>query len=421
MEKAKKIIFSNALAMSIQKMTLMELKVFRFVISQLEKSDEELMMVRVPVARLAEEIGANRCELYRKIREICQKLLKSLIQIEIEGGGWIDFQVASHARYYPASGSPTGTALIEIKLHEKLKDHLLGLNSGFISYQLSKMAQLGSKHSIRLFEVIHAQSYGFRKDEIVLEVEKLFSILGISKSSRNNFAEFKRTIFEPAKADIARVMGVNFKYLVHRRGRKPEKIIISFSDKKENGEEHNNLVRLDFKAKEQLDCPEDIKTFLDEIKFIGNIGSLLNAYSPDEIRGAIDFVKTKAQETRNTKHEIKNMAGFFKSVVEKRLFEHELKAKQAKQEKIRREEQEKALTKIQQKQNGEKDKFFQKTWEDLTSEDKKIVLSKVLSDKRAQAIIDLGMVVNLDSPGMLKFVRNSILVELGLCSLSEET
>ena len=92
---------SNALAKSVQKMTLQEKRLLLLVIAHIRKNDNDFLLYHIPIIHIKEYLGANDTGFYDYIRETTRKLLSRVVEIENENGGWEQFQWVSYCQQFP--------------------------------------------------------------------------------------------------------------------------------------------------------------------------------------------------------------------------------------------------------------------------------------------------------------------------------
>ena len=90
---------ANALARSVQEMTLQEKRLLLLAISHIRQSDDNFVLYRIPVTRIREYLGLDDGSYYTRINKITTSLLSRVIEVEKENGDWEKFQWVSYCRY----------------------------------------------------------------------------------------------------------------------------------------------------------------------------------------------------------------------------------------------------------------------------------------------------------------------------------
>jgi plasmid replication initiation protein len=210
---------SNALAKSVQKMTLQEKRLLLLVIAHVRQNDDDFLLYRIPIKHIKEYLGANDTGFHDYIRETTRKLLGRVVEIENEDGGWEQFQWVSYCRYYSKKESEMGDACLEIRFHDCLRPFLLHLKKYFNSFRLLQIAAMPSFNSVRVYEILFSASNNFTKIEIHLTVNDLKKRLGFERKY-TNFKDFRRDILERAQRDCAKYSPLTFTWQEQKKGRK---------------------------------------------------------------------------------------------------------------------------------------------------------------------------------------------------------
>ena len=216
---------ANSLALSAQKMTLQEKRLFLLVVSKIRKDDDDFKIYHLPVTAIKEYLEIEDKDIYSRLRDISARLLSRVVHIDEGDGCWVQFQLVSHSRYYTKKKSPIGVACLEIRIHEHLKPVLLHLQAHFGSIPLRQIATMRSEKSIRLFEVLYFGSQSLRIKLLHFDLSDLKRMLGLSPpiAKRNmyaNFKDFKREVLTRAQIDCAEKSPLKFTYDLEKQGRK---------------------------------------------------------------------------------------------------------------------------------------------------------------------------------------------------------
>ena len=102
-------------------------------------------------------------------------------------------------RWISAAKYHTGAGRVELHWTPMLLPHLLELKREFTSYRLRQASALRSIYAWRLLEIV--ESYKHRQ-LFEIEIEQLKNMLEAPPSCRNDFAQFRRWVLEPAIRDL---------------------------------------------------------------------------------------------------------------------------------------------------------------------------------------------------------------------------
>lgn len=170
---------ANALAKSGQELDLIEKRLLLVAMSRITKSDTELLTHRISITELAPFFGGDP---WRAAQKAAKGLLKRVVYIKGEDGGFTAFQWTTLARYVPASRSEDGASYLEIRLNEQLGPLLLELKERFNVIPLLELLPMASVNSQRLYEVLWHDSFKGQKQFLTYDLEELRFQLGLRTS-----------------------------------------------------------------------------------------------------------------------------------------------------------------------------------------------------------------------------------------------
>lgn len=167
---------ANALAQSGQELELIEKRLLLVAMSRISKQDTELLTHRISVTELAPFFGGDP---WRTASKAATGLLKRLVYIRGENGGFTAFQWTTLARYVSASESETGASYLEIRLNQELSPYLLELKERFNVIPLLELLPMGSVNSQRLYEILWHGSFKGEKTFLTFDLDDLRFQLGL--------------------------------------------------------------------------------------------------------------------------------------------------------------------------------------------------------------------------------------------------
>lgn len=153
--KEAQIAQANKLIRSRQDdLTLVEAKLIRLAISQITQLDNELRTYSCQITELAEHLDIAQDNLYRDIEKIGVGIMKKSIHMKDTNSppkknGEYNYIIFNWVDYFCYSNG-----VITLRLNEKLKPFLLGLNEHFTKYGYSNIISLPTSNSIRLLELL---------------------------------------------------------------------------------------------------------------------------------------------------------------------------------------------------------------------------------------------------------------------------
>lgn len=199
-------------------------KIVLFIISQIERTDEEFKLYTFKITEFCklcgiEPKGDNYNFLKEQIKKICDKSLYILDENGIETlYRWID---------KPFFDKRKGT--IQIKLDEQMKPYLLQLKERFTEYELIYTLNFKSKYSIRLYEYL--KSIHFDKMKEYTQYFEIEHFQAIFNSEYTTFKSFHTRVLQPAYKEINEFSDIHFEYELIKEGKKVKSILITIQPK----------------------------------------------------------------------------------------------------------------------------------------------------------------------------------------------
>jgi len=229
------VVKANRMVKAKTSFTKLEHRVVATLIAQIERGQESFEKQRVSLRRIMERAGVESTEIFRKAKEICDRLVERGIGIstydEEKGRIYTAYSLFRKCRYIEDEG------VIEAKFEEEMQPFLLRLKNRFTMYSLNCFLQLPSRHSMRIYELLK-----MREDlgAIRISVEEFRETLGL-EDSYEYFTDLKRHVIEKAREQIAEYTDIEFTYKVEREGRSAERLRFFVQQKntftEESGEE----------------------------------------------------------------------------------------------------------------------------------------------------------------------------------------
>lgn len=223
------VIKSNSLINSRYKLTLAEMRIILYAISQIEPHDKNFKPYRIYIKDIMEYVGTKSKNEYERAKEVTEKLRQRTLTIPTERGlvqtGWI-----VRAEYFHGKG------FVEVMVDPALKPYLLELKQQFTQYHIRNVLSLRSSHSIRMYELLKQyEKIGTR----VLEISEIKSLLGLEKKYKRNYNIFKKKVILQAKKDLEEFTDIYFdfeelkkgkkivaiKFIIHSKIKKEEKVL----------------------------------------------------------------------------------------------------------------------------------------------------------------------------------------------------
>jgi len=318
-----KITQANALVYGASCMTLREKRLFYLAVCKVVIHDNKFLTYSVPVGQLKYYLGLKGNSIRVELKHICESLLTRVVSIETEKG-WIAHQYVSHCEYIKAQHSPSGQAVLEIKLHDKVKPFLLQLRNRFQSIKFQYLSKMTSIYAMRIFEILWHKRYEneIPKNEIEIGMDELRKMLKLDKKYIN-FADFRRKVIDQAQKEIKKNTPIAFTYEDKRRGRKVASITFTVF----NNDDYKAVKLPSMTAQMMLELKETDDPIERKKVIVSTINKTVNhdVVYPDkrkdtktlnEINASTDWAIDQIDKKAKTSNPVKNPAGYIAWAVE---------------------------------------------------------------------------------------------------------
>jgi len=223
------VVKANQLIRGRINWTKLEHRVVAMLVAQLKREDDAFEMQRVHISDLMDLSQTSSRDIYNRAEEVCRKLLNQKVHVRTrtEDGRRVyqGYNCLSTCRYVEGSG------YIEAKFNDDMKPFLLELKRQFTMYRLQNFMQLGSQHSMRMYELIKMRE-GLR--HLCLSVAELREVL-CCKHTYERFSDFRRHVLERARTEITDTCDAYYTYMVERDGRTPVRVRFLIHRHEEDG------------------------------------------------------------------------------------------------------------------------------------------------------------------------------------------
>lgn len=214
---------SNALVRSAQGLSLAEKRLVMLAVSQLDSKKPaipENLVAKITAGEFAETFGVSKDTAYNELQSAGKQLFQRYISFYGESENVLhQMHWVGEAKYHKREG------YIELHFWHRLAPHLFELKDMFTSYRLSRTAALRSIYSWRLFELLQQ----FKKTGWVrLSIDEFTHAMEAAPTMRNNFANLRIKVIEPAVKEICEKDGLAVTWEAEKAGRKVKALIFKF-------------------------------------------------------------------------------------------------------------------------------------------------------------------------------------------------
>ena len=302
-------VMANAIIKGKQTMSLQEAKLIRLLITQIAKNDKDFKTYQVNIKELAKFLEVPDNNLYRDIKNICDKLLTRIVRINTDDPAkpWKIFQWLQLAEY-------DGHGTITLMLSNQIAPYLLQLNAWFTQYQLKNILAMKSFYSIRLYELLKLTVGEDRRKKM----EYIFSIQALREyleceSKFKKIIDFKKKVLDIAVRDISEYSEYNCTYECKKTSRSITDIIFYLELKEQKQEEKEEGVG----EKEQKQKELDLDDLIDQLREIINEKLKTKEYKAilEVANNDIELIQEKYELSKKQQN-IENLVGWLIKAIE---------------------------------------------------------------------------------------------------------
>jgi len=215
----KKVTKSNALVKAAYKLTLNEQRLLLAAISQIDSRKPMPRFVSITAPDFSEQYGIPLKHAYDALKEATTSLYERDIKT-FDGRYKTRFRWVDRVDYIDGGG--------ETKLYftTHAMPYLVHLNKSFTSYELKRISDLSSTHSIRLFELLQQ----FKKTGFyTVSVEDFREMLELGPSYER-YSNLKLKVIDPAISELREKSGLLIELKTEKKGRAINRLTFTFRD-----------------------------------------------------------------------------------------------------------------------------------------------------------------------------------------------
>lgn len=366
---------ANALAKSGQELDLIEKRLLLIAMSRISREDTELLTHRIYVSEINEYFGGDP---WRAAQKAATGLLRRVVYVKGDDGGFTAFQWTTLAKYVPASRSEEGNSYIEIRLNQELAPLLLQLKERYNTIPLLELLPIPSVNSQRLYEVLWHDSHGGKKQFLTYDLSNLKFLLGLRvirhqkgkeawEEKYRSWRDFQK-VLRRAQTDFQEYGTLRFSFEGIARGRTTTQVRFCITLA-----HPSNLPELPINAPTDpaLDLRKlQLANALEGAGYLQDALQAIDAYGLEVVDMALKLAREAERKAAKSKNPIANLGG---------LIHHSLKTGLAKrrlerngQEETERETDSKALARLLVDAfDNARRQFAQTLWDGMRPEDQR--------------------------------------------------
>ena len=308
---------ANALAKSGQELDLNEKRLLLIAMARIKSSDTELLTHDIRMSELEAHLGTNP---YARAERAARGLLRRLVFVPSENGGFREFQWTTVAEYVPASHSPYGESYVRIRLNEELAPLLLELKERYNTIPLLELLPMESFNGQRLYEILWHDSHGGKKPVITYDLQDLKFSLGMrtleQKGNKKVWVEkyrdwrdFRKMLYR-AQDDVQEHGRLRFSFEPLRQGRAIKQVRFSITLTMDPTQALT--VSTPTEVTERTLTPEELQIAdqLAKLGYLQDTQAVLRTYGPKVVAKAVQLGQNAQARAANTTKPISNLPGF---------------------------------------------------------------------------------------------------------------
>ena len=215
----KNVTKSNDLVMAAYKLTLNEQRLLLAAISQIAPRKPMPRPISITAQDFSEQYGIPLKHAYEALKEATSALYERDIKT-------FDGRYKSRFRWVDRVDYLDGGGETKLFFTVHVQPYLVHLNQRFTTYELKRIADLTSTHSIRLFELLQQfRSTGFYRVSVA-EFRELLEL----GPSYERYSNLKLKVIDPAIAELREKSGLLVELKTEKKGRAINRLTFTFRD-----------------------------------------------------------------------------------------------------------------------------------------------------------------------------------------------
>ena len=228
-QAAMRVIQSNFLIEARFKLTLSELKLFLFMVKEIDINDKDFQEYRVFIKDFLDTSKSENYNIYRSVDKITDTFMRHIIKLKQDDDSISKFTLMSFCNY------KKGRGYIEYRFDKALKPQLLRLKKQFTRYDIANIIHCKSTYSIRVYQLL--KSFEGLKERTIT-VDELKEMLMIEDEYKR-FYDFKVNVLDRACKELKGKKNnkiksdLYFEYELNKAGRIVESITFAIKKRKQ--------------------------------------------------------------------------------------------------------------------------------------------------------------------------------------------
>lgn len=202
---------SNKLIETPTGLDLQERRIILTLASLIQPNDEDFRLHRIKVKDLADILGIQEKNFYKKVKDVVTRLQKKTLTVVSESGNDLNVQWLASSEYF------SGEGYVELEFSKKLEPYLLKLQKEYTPFKLRNVLRLRSEYSMKMYELLKQYEKLHKRE---LSYADLRYVLEIPESKYRQYGHFKDKVLKQAQTELKEKTDLCFTYDEIKRGRK---------------------------------------------------------------------------------------------------------------------------------------------------------------------------------------------------------
>lgn len=216
---------SNRLIEANFQATVLQLRVWFWLISEIRPEDREFQSYRIYVRDLAQFVGIERNkDIYAQLRRATKGMMKNVLEIERESRSKRGKKNVLQVAMLAGAEYEEGEGYVSLSFHPELRPYLLDLKENFTKSKLRELLSFRGSYAIRIYELLDQyRSIGTR----TIEIDDLRAMLGVGDSYAA-YKNLKARVLAPAVREINERSDLAVEMVEQKKARRVVSIAFTF-------------------------------------------------------------------------------------------------------------------------------------------------------------------------------------------------
>lgn len=284
---------SNEMVSAKYKSTLLENQIMTIALTRIEERarDENAPLMATLYPGELKRIIGDPSHIYRTLKTVSKTMVGHTMFLEDRQGNFHAYAIVTDAEYQDGA--------FRVKFNESLRNHILGLEKNYTTYELSVLTDFKSNSSFRLYELLKKEIYKSRKNvnngrvDVEYRLSELRFMIGLANSDDAGvknamgrmgedidwdalydlldkkdkkyeaWKDMRRYVIEPAQIELEEKSNIRFDFDAYRSGRRIDRIVFHVYPNVPRNQDilDERQVLIEKQKNRQLEIPRDLPKY----------------------------------------------------------------------------------------------------------------------------------------------------------------